>query len=64
MFQPLSVFIGLRYVRARQPRFFVSFITWVALAGLAPGVPALIVILSGIPADEIEGLDPPDHMMM
>jgi ABC-type lipoprotein release transport system permease subunit len=28
MFQPLSVFIGLRYVRARQHRFFVSFITW------------------------------------
>ena len=46
MFQPLSVFIGLRYVRARQHRFFVSFITWVALAGLALGVAALIVILS------------------
>jgi lipoprotein-releasing system permease protein len=46
MFQPLSAFIGLRYVRARQHRFFVSFITWVALAGLALGVAALIVILS------------------
>ncbi len=46
MFQPLSVFIGLRYVRARQHRFFVSFITWVALAGLALGVAALIIILS------------------
>ena len=46
MFQPLPVFIGLRYVRARQHRFFVSFITWVALAGLALGVAALIVILS------------------
>jgi len=46
MFQPLSLFVGLRYVRARQHRFFVSFITWVSLAGVALGVAALIVVLS------------------
>lgn len=46
MFQPLSLFIGLRYVRARQHKFFVSFITWVSLAGVALGVAALIVVLS------------------
>jgi lipoprotein-releasing system permease protein len=46
MFQPLSVFIGLRYVRSRQHKFFVSLITWVSLAGVALGVAALIVILS------------------
>src|SRR5450755_69349 len=46
MFQPLPVFIGLRYVRSRQHKFFVSLITWVALAGVALGVAALIVILS------------------
>ncbi len=46
MFQPLSLFVGLRYVRARQHTFFVSFITWVALAGVALGVAALIVVLS------------------
>ena len=45
MFQPLSLFIGLRYVRARQHKFFVSFITWVALAGVALGVAALIVVM-------------------
>jgi lipoprotein-releasing system permease protein len=46
MFQPLSAFIGLRYVRSRQHKFFVSLITWVSLAGVALGVAALIVILS------------------
>ena len=46
MFQPLSLFVGLRYVRARQHKFFVSFITWVSLAGVGLGVAALIVVLS------------------
>src|SRR5579862_2664421 len=46
MFQPISLFVGLRYVRARQHTFFVSFITWVSLAGVALGVGALIVVLS------------------
>src|SRR5687768_14128712 len=46
MFHPLSVFVGLRYVRARSHKFFVSFITWVSLLGVCIGVAALIVILS------------------
>ena len=46
MFQPLSAFVGLRYVRARSHRFFVSFITWVSLIGVCVGVAALIVVLS------------------
>ncbi len=46
MFQPLSLFVGLRYVRARTQKFFVSFITWVSLVGVCVGVAALIVILS------------------
>ena len=46
MFQPLSLFVGLRYVRSRQHKFFVSLITWVSLAGVALGVAALIVVLS------------------
>src|SRR5690242_4418496 len=46
MFYPLSLFVGLRYVRARSPKFFVSFITWVSLLGVCVGVAALIVILS------------------
>lgn len=46
MFHPLPLYIGLRYARARAHRYFVSFITWVSLAGVAVGVAALIVILS------------------
>ena len=54
MFHPLSLYVGLRYVRARSHRFFVSFITWVALAGVAVGVAALIVILSVMNGFEVE----------
>ncbi|HLK71909.1 MAG TPA: lipoprotein-releasing ABC transporter permease subunit [Steroidobacteraceae bacterium] len=46
MSQPLPLFIGLRYVRSRQHKFFVSLITWVSLMGVALGVAALIVVLS------------------
>ena len=46
MFHPLSVYVGLRYVRARSHKFFVSFITWASLIGVCVGVAALIVILS------------------
>src|ERR1043166_674660 len=46
MFHPLSLFVGLRYVRARSHKFFVSFITWAALTGVMLGVISLIVILS------------------
>jgi lipoprotein-releasing system permease protein len=46
MFQPLPVFVGLRYSLAREHSFFVSFITWVSLFGVALGVAALITVLS------------------
>jgi lipoprotein-releasing system permease protein len=46
MIRPLELFVGLRYVRSREAGFFVSFITWVSLAGVALGVAALITILS------------------
>jgi len=46
MFQPVSVFVGLRYSLAREHSFFVSFITWVSLLGVALGVAALITVLS------------------
>lgn len=46
MLTPLPLGIGLRYVRARQHQYFVSFISWVSLAGVCLGVAALITILS------------------
>src|ERR1700723_1614973 len=46
VFHPFAPFVGLRYVRARTHKFFVSFITWASLVGVGVGVAALIVILS------------------
>jgi lipoprotein-releasing system permease protein len=46
MFHPLSLFVGLRYVRSRSHGFFVSFISWVSMLGVCVGVTALITILS------------------
>jgi lipoprotein-releasing system permease protein len=46
MFQPLSLFIGLRYVLRRTQGFFVSFISWVSMLGICVGVAALITVLS------------------
>ena len=42
----LSVFIGLRYTRAKRRNHFISFITLIAMAGITLGVWALITVLS------------------
>jgi lipoprotein-releasing system permease protein len=54
MFQPLPIFVGLRYSLAREHSFFVSFITWVSLLGVAVGVAALITVLSVMNGFEAE----------
>jgi lipoprotein-releasing system permease protein len=46
VFQPVSMFVGLRYSVPRGHGFFVSFITWVSLLGVAVGVAAVIIVLS------------------
>ena len=46
MFQPVPIFVGLRYSVPRGHGFFVSFITWISLLGVAVGVAAVIIILS------------------
>ena len=46
MLNPVELFIGLRYLRAKRRTRFVSFITLISLLGIAIGVAALIVILS------------------
>ena len=46
MFHPLPIYIGLRYVRSRSRGFFVSFISWISMAGICVGVAALITIIS------------------
>ncbi|MCJ7590356.1 MAG: lipoprotein-releasing ABC transporter permease subunit [Woeseiaceae bacterium] len=46
MLNPVELFIGLRYLRAKRRTRFVSFITLISLLGISLGVAALIVILS------------------
>ena len=46
MINPVELFVGLRYLRAKRRTRFVSFITLISLLGIALGVAALIVILS------------------
>jgi lipoprotein-releasing system permease protein len=46
VFYPLPIYIGLRYVRSRSRGFFVSFISWISMAGICVGVAALITIIS------------------
>jgi lipoprotein-releasing system permease protein len=44
--QPLSLFIGRRYLRAKRQNNFISFISLVSMAGIALGIAALITVLS------------------
>ena len=46
MINPVELFVGLRYLRAKRRTRFVSFITLISLLGIGLGVAALIVILS------------------
>lgn len=46
MFNPLALFIGLRYTRARRSNHFISFIALVSMIGLTLGVAVLITVLS------------------
>jgi lipoprotein-releasing system permease protein len=46
MINPVELFVGLRYLRAKRRTRFVSFITLISLIGIALGVAALITILS------------------
>lgn len=46
MLNPVELFVGLRYLRAKRRSRFVSFITLISLLGISLGVAALIVILS------------------
>ena len=46
MFRPLSVFVGLRYLRAKRRNHFISFISLISMLGITIGILALIVVLS------------------
>lgn len=46
MYQPLSAFVGLRYVRAKRKNHFISFISLISILGIALGVTTLITVIS------------------
>lgn len=46
MFRPLSLFVGLRYTRAKRRNHFISFISVISMLGIALGVTALITVIS------------------
>lgn len=46
MFKPISIYIGLRYTRAKRRNRFISFISLASILGIALGVMVLITVLS------------------
>ncbi|WP_404340262.1 lipoprotein-releasing ABC transporter permease subunit [Pseudoalteromonas mariniglutinosa] len=46
MFQPVSLFIGLRYSRSSKGNAFISFISFFSIAGIAIGLMALFTVIS------------------
>lgn len=46
MYQPLTLFVGLRYLRAKRRNHFISFISLASMAGIAIGIMVLITVIS------------------
>lgn len=46
MYQPVTLFIGLRYMRARGADRFGRFVSWLSTIGIMLGVMALVTVLS------------------
>ena len=46
MFQPITLFIGLRYSRSKSHTGFISFITFFSIVGILLGVASLITVVS------------------
>jgi lipoprotein-releasing system permease protein len=46
MFKPLELFVGLRYIRAKSRKQFISVISVISIVGIMLGVTALITVLS------------------
>jgi lipoprotein-releasing system permease protein len=54
IFQPLSVAIGLRYLRAKRRNHFISFSSMISMLGIAVGVAILITVISVMNGFETE----------
>jgi len=54
MFQPVTLFIGLRYSRSKSRAGFISFITFFSTVGILLGVASLITVVSVMNGFEAE----------
>src|SRR6056297_1861481 len=54
MYQPLTLFVGLRYLRAKRRNHFISFISLISMMGIALGVATLITVISVMNGFETE----------
>ena len=54
MYQPLTLFVGLRYLRAKRRNHFISFISLISMIGIALGVATLITVISVMNGFETE----------
>jgi lipoprotein-releasing system permease protein len=54
MYQPLSLFIGLRYSQSKRRNQYISFVSLISLLGMILGVIALVVVLSVMNGFEAE----------
>lgn len=57
IFQPLSVAIGLRYLRAKRRNHFISFSSLISMLGIGVGVAILITVISVMNGFETEVRD-------
>lgn len=46
MYQPITLFIGLRYMRGRASDRFARFVSWLSSIGMTLGVMAMVIVLS------------------
>ena len=46
MYKPVSLFVGLRYLKAKRKNHFISFISLISMLGIALGVTTLITVIS------------------
>lgn len=54
IFQPLSIAIGLRYLRAKRRNHFISFSSLISMLGIGVGVAILITVISVMNGFETE----------
>lgn len=54
MLQPVPLFVGLRYLRAKRRNRFISFISFSSMIGIALGVATLITVISVMNGFELE----------